>query len=277
MRFWVGVTDKSWFTFLAARKPDEVNFWRPSPTGTFRAIDPGSPFLFKLHAPENSVVGGGFFLTYEELPLWLAWDAFGEKNGAPDLNTLSADILRHRDEPSANPVIGCIVLGDPFFFAPELWIPIPSDWRSHIRRGKTYDTTTSVGKSLWSAVTERLMAQGTRLSTDLFKGPAVSDETRFKTAYLTTARIGQGAFRVFVTSAYERRCAISGERVLPVLQAAHIKPYAKTGPNRVCNGLLLRSDIHTLFDRGYLTVTPELRVEVSPKIRDEFDNGEEYY
>jgi putative restriction endonuclease len=40
---------------------------------------------------------------------------------------------------------------------------------------------------------------------------------------------------------------------------------------------LLRSDLHTLFDRGYLTVTAEARVEVSKRIREEFRNGKEYY
>lgn len=55
------------------------------------------------------------------------------------------------------------------------------------------------------------------------------------------------------------------------------KPYAISGPNLVQNGLLLRSDLHKLFDLGYLTVTPELRVEVSNKIKEEYENGREYY
>jgi putative restriction endonuclease len=80
-----------------------------------------------------------------------------------------------------------------------------------------------------------------------------------------------------VTDAYERRCAVTGERVLPVLQAAHIRPYAAGGEHRVDNGLLLRSDVHTLFDRGYMTVTPELRLEVSHRIREDFENGRHYY
>jgi putative restriction endonuclease len=43
------------------------------------------------------------------------------------------------------------------------------------------------------------------------------------------------------------------------------------------NGLLLRSDVHTLFDRGYLAVDPNYRLRVSPRLRDEFGNGEEFY
>jgi putative restriction endonuclease len=47
--------------------------------------------------------------------------------------------------------------------------------------------------------------------------------------------------------------------------------------HEVTNGLLLRRDIHSLFDSGYVTVTPELRFEVSRRIKEEFENGREYY
>ena len=54
------------------------------------------------------------------------------------------------------------------------------------------------------------------------------------------------------------------ERTLPVLEAAHINAYAHGGPHQLSNGLLLRSDLHTLFDRGYITVDPsEAKIVVS--------------
>jgi putative restriction endonuclease len=80
-----------------------------------------------------------------------------------------------------------------------------------------------------------------------------------------------------VTDAYERRCVVTGERTLPVLEAAHIRPYAQSGPHEVSNGLLLRSDLHTLFDRGYVTVRPDKRFRVSRRIREDFENGRDYY
>jgi putative restriction endonuclease len=80
-----------------------------------------------------------------------------------------------------------------------------------------------------------------------------------------------------VTDAYERRCVVTNERTLPVLEAAHIKPYSLHGPHELSNGLLLRSDLHTLFDRGYLTVTPAKRVRISRRIHEEFENGRDYY
>jgi putative restriction endonuclease len=94
---------------------------------------------------------------------------------------------------------------------------------------------------------------------------------------LVAQRLGQRAFRALVLAAYERRCAITGEKIRPVLQAAHIRPVEMDGQNRVDNGLLLRSDVHTLFDRGYLGVGPDRRIHVSPRLRSEFDNGESLY
>ena len=80
-----------------------------------------------------------------------------------------------------------------------------------------------------------------------------------------------------MTDAYSRRCAVTGEKTLPVLEAAHIKPYALEGQHRVNNGILLRSDLHKLFDLGYVTVTPDLHLEVSQKLKAEWENGREYY
>jgi len=70
---------------------------------------------------------------------------------------------------------------------------------------------------------------------------------------------------------------MSGSHVLHVLDAAHIKPYAKGGEHAVTNGILPRQDLHTLLDLGYMTVTHEYRIEVSQKIKEEFNNGKEYY
>lgn len=70
---------------------------------------------------------------------------------------------------------------------------------------------------------------------------------------------------------------MTGERTLPVLNASHIKPYSQDGPHSINNGLLLREDLHTLFDRGYMTVTKNLKIEVSKRIREDFGNGRDYY
>ncbi|MDD5603865.1 MAG: HNH endonuclease signature motif containing protein, partial [Eubacteriales bacterium] len=78
---------------------------------------------------------------------------------------------------------------------------------------------------------------------------------------MITPRLGQGGFRVVITEAYQRRCAITGEKTLPVLEASHIRPYSEEGPHLASNGILLRQDYHTLFDRGYITINRKLNIE----------------
>lgn len=79
-------------------------------------------------------------------------------------------------------------------------------------------------------------------------------------------RQGQGVFRARLLEAYGSRCAITGSNAVAVLEAAHILPYRGEHSNRVDNGLLLRSDLHTLFDLGLLWITPENTVAIAPPL-----------
>ena len=281
MKFYVAVTDNKWFEFLAGRKPDEVNFWRPGGSGSFQAIPPGAPFLFKLHSPDNFIAGGGFFVKHSNLPLSLAWEAFGEKNGAASLDALQLMIGKFRSKKpyEHDPTIGCTILANPFFLQKRDWITAPSNWASSIVQGKGYESEEKIGREIWMEVQDRLarvVPKEPPLQAD-GASPSAEEVARYGAEFLTRARLGQGAFRVLVTDAYTRRCAITGERTLPALEAAHIQPFAKSGPNVTANGLLLRSDLHKLFDSGYLSVSPDLFVEVSRKIKEEFENGRDYY
>jgi len=69
----------------------------------------------------------------------------------------------------------------------------------------------------------------------------------------------------------------SSPKISTPVEAAHIKPYADGGSHEPTNGLLMRRDIHALFDGGYVTVTPDLRFHVSRRIKEEFENGRDYY
>jgi putative restriction endonuclease len=123
MNFFVGVTDYDWF-LLHASKPvvEEVNFWRPSSTAPFKALRTGEMFLFKLHAPRNFIVGGGFFTRFVQLPISLAWEAFGQGNGVRSVSEMRDRISRYRRSPigpTENPSVGCILLAEPFFFSED--------------------------------------------------------------------------------------------------------------------------------------------------------------
>jgi putative restriction endonuclease len=273
MDAFIGVTDYDWYRSLIAQPGiDEVNFWKPGGKQGFSALPPGAPFLFKLHAPRNVIVGGGFFAHFTRLPISMAWEAFGTKNGASSLLELRARVERFRriDSSQDDYSIGCILLEQPFLFEERDWITTPSDWHQNIVQGRRYNLTEGPGRQLWDEVQARIAARTLFRITE-------PDSPRYGSPIEVLPRLGQGSFRVVVTDAYERRCAITGERTLPALDAAHIKPYSAAGENRVPNGLLLRSDLHRLFDRGYLTVMPDLKVRVSRRIREEFENGRHYY
>jgi len=155
---------------------------------------------------------------------------------------------------------------------------VPENWATSIQTGKTYSTEEEIGNKLWKQIEFLLEKYLIAVNLSNENSFVVQESPlRYKTNVLSKIRIGQGAFRVLVTDSYSRRCSITGEKTLPVLESAHIQSYAKDGPNIVSNGILLRSDIHKLFDSGYLTITTDLKIEVSNRIKEEFLNGREYY
>ena len=271
MKSYVGVTDFDWYTLLSnLSQVDEVNFWQPSGNRLFKALQPGELFLFKLHSPYDFIVGGGFFAHASLLPISLAWETFGIKNGVNSLIEMRKRVEKYRrkvEERLEDYTIGCILLEQPFFLAREAWIPVPSDWKSNIVQGRTYDLASEPGSSLWLNIQAALSSF-----------PLINEEpARYGKPVLTMPRLGQGSFRVMVTDAYQRRCAITTERTLPALDAAHIKSFSEKGPLSVNNGILLRRDLHALFDKGYVTIAPDYRIVISKKIKEEFENGREYY
>jgi len=273
VKLYVALTDWSWFDYLRRQENiDEVNFWQPGGARGFAALQPGELFLFKLHAPRNAIVGGGVYFKTLVLPVSLAWSVFREKNGAPSFDAMRGRIARYRQATDARADfrIGCRILLQPVFLSESDWLPAPNSWARQIQTGKTFQTDQSEGLALWEAITERLQPVS-------MPGLAESAQARYGAPALVQPRLGQGAFRVAVTEAYKNRCAVTRERTLPVLEAAHIRPYARGGVHEVPNGLLLRQDLHTLFDLGYATVTRNGRFEVSRRIKEEYHNGRAYY
>ena len=123
---------------------------------------------------------------------------------------------------------------------------------------------------LWDKVQDAITAPESR-------GFSAPLPDRYGEPTLVRPRLGQGAFRILVTDHYHRMCAVTRERTLPALEAAHIRPFAEGGEREASNGVLLRRDIHSLFDAGYVTITPDLHFAVSRRIKEEFENGRQYY
>lgn len=281
MRAFVGVTDLGWYRTLAASslEHDEVNFWFPHAKAGFRALDTGQPFIFKTHvshtAPtlNNRIVGVGLFSGYARLRASEAWELFGAANGVTSQLELVSRIASYRRAPLApfeDPEIGCVLLSSVTLFPEGATIPAPSDFASNIVRGRNYDIEQLPdGHSVVEAVMSHWVAGRPELHN--LRPEALGGVTT------RVARIGQQAFQAVVGESYGHRCAVTGDKVRPVLQAAHILPVSRGGEHRIDNGLYLRSDVHTLFDAGYLGVDSKYRLRVSPALRARFGNGDWFY
>jgi putative restriction endonuclease len=278
----VYVTDHDWFRFLASR-PDleEVNFWRPRDLSTPRQLAPGMPVLFKLRKQHGgAIVGYGVFAKHRVMPAWLAWDLFGPSNGASTFAEMLARIVRLRGG-EACPAggagdfdIGCVMLSQPVFLPAELWVRPPDDWSDTIVQGRGYDLASGEGARVWHDVLAASSGRGA-----FGERPQVAEGPRYGEPVLVRPRLGQGTFRISVLDAYGQACAVTHEHSLPALEAGHIRPFANDGPREVTNGLLLRSDLHRLFDKGYVGVDAAagFKFVVSGRLRDDFSNGRSYY
>jgi putative restriction endonuclease len=241
---------------------------------------PGEPVFFRLKNPINAVAGYGYFAHHTVLDLDQAWGTFQSKNGAPDKATFLRRIGGYRglDLRSADVErrpLGCTILRDARFWERSRWIQWGAEegWKPNIVQGKTETDPKLVSRLLGELAFEQLDAPADLVDEYV---PAEIDERQIVLAR-TVRREGQGAFRTRLLDAYGRRCAITGERTEPVLAAAHVQPYLGPKSNHIQNGILLTQEFHTLFDNGLITVTPDLEVRVSPRIRERWSNGRRFY
>lgn len=289
MRGFVANTDYELFTFLRRIEPpvEEVNFWRPgSESKSFKVLERGEPFFFKLKQPHNAIAGFGFFAHFSYLPVSKAWDVYEEANGAPTYVSMRERLLSIRSrfgmdvDPKKDFWIGCILINEPTFFGDDDWVRIPDDFSGSIVQGKTYDLTRGEGERIWRECLAR--ARGRRVDRIATKSVGADhhlDEIPggYGPASIIQPRLGRKSFRIAVLDSYGRRCAVTSERTLPALEASHIREYSAMPEHSINNGILLRADIHKLFDAGYVTVTPDYHFVVSRKVKEEFENGRDYY
>jgi putative restriction endonuclease len=279
MKVYVGVTDKDWIRQLSARPDlDQANFWLPSPNQGFAALDHGGLFLFKSKMSDgNQIVGAGIFDDFVRARVLDAWEWFGPNNGVASLDELISRVRKYRHVRESLPYdteIGCVLLRMVDFFPLEKRPPAPNDWSRENVRGRGYDTDILEASHPVALAVGQYLRTGEDLPDEL---PEYIREQIFGDARLVIPRLGQAAFKAVIARNYGYHCAVTGDKVRPVLEAAHILPVASGGIHRPDNGLLLRSDIHTLFDRGYIGVGPGMRLAVSPRLREEFGNGDALY
>lgn len=281
MNPYVAVTDRSWFDYLASESggvADEVNFWSPRSTRPLRHMDPGEPVFFRFGRGVEKIGGYAFFAHFSVLDLDLAWELFEWKNGDPSRLRFLERIGQYRRvnlfaQDAERAPLGCTILRHAVFWPETDWISWGSEmgWSPNVVRGKTESDAERI------ALLAQLIAADTPDEFEAGDFKPLDVDERQVVAATHAIREGQGAFRTRLFDAYERRCCVTGEHTEPVLDAAHIQPYLGPRSNHLQNGLVLTKEFHALFDRGYVTVTPDYRVRVSPRLRADWKNGHRYY
>jgi putative restriction endonuclease len=285
VKAFVGVTDADWYRNLSAPSlvRDEVNFWFPSARTGFSAVSRGELFVFKTHVDRgsslgNRLVGVGTFAGYARLTVGEAWEFFGEGNGVGSETEFRERIGRYRREqwgPFEDPEVGCAVLNNTIFYTVDDMLVAPDDFASSVVRGKVYELDDlPVGHPVSMAVSDYFTAQSAEM---LHAAGWRLEGGTHGLPRMTIPRIGQQSFKAVISENYGHRCALTGDKVRPVLEAAHIRSIQSGGEHRSDNGMLLRSDMHTLFDRGYISFDDRFRLRVSPALRERFGNGDWLY
>ena len=252
----------------------EVNFWSPT-ASVFRSLREGELFLFKAKAPVNKIVGGGIFAHSNVMQLGcsVAWETFETRNGAQSYFEMRSRIARlrrvHPDD-REDFQIGCRILTQPFFLDESDWLDPPASPGAQT----SFDTRLTPHRPVKGSSSGRLSRTGSDASQS-----AALLRKRLSTARLSWWRLVWDRERFgsrSQTSTPASALSRGSGRCRPWRRRTFV-PYADGGPHEVSNGLLLRRDLHRLFDTGYVTVNPSLRLEVSRSIREEFTNGRHYY
>jgi putative restriction endonuclease len=222
-----------------------------------------------LKAPIRKIGGGGTFKEYIDLSVDEAWKRFGLKNGCGNKKELIDRLNQYRTRRSMEEgisheeKIGCIVLQDV-----ETW-----DKDKYIDLGKTSISFPD------QVVKIKYFTEGE----SFLESPSVSKSTKFillpsgilKEGSTTTitARKGQGSFKAMISRAYGNACCISEELTPELLEAAHIQPYFNESSNHTQNGLLLRVDLHKLYDNGLLHIDSDYVIHISPYLKSDYYRG----
>lgn len=275
---YVGITDTNWMKFIKDQKDNigkYINFWTPGKK-TFKAIQPGGLFLFKLHAKKakdenGEIVGGAYFDGFEQMSVSEAWNRFGYGNGTTSQYELKSiiDEYRVRNNMDRNADIGCIVLRDPFFFEEDKWIESPADWGKSIVSGKKYDISEGIGYDLYQHVTAMINGNPdefiiTDIEADADKLQILGKERET----FIKARVNQSVFRERLLNKYNCccLCKVSNPKFLI---ASHIKPWADSENDEKLdadNGFLFCPNHDALFDSGYISFDENGAILISKKI-----------
>jgi putative restriction endonuclease len=263
--FAISPTDIEWFKFLRTEGLNsEINFWTPTPWNVSRLAS-GDKLYFLLKSPIRKIGGYGQFVEYKNMSVNDAWNKYGYKNGCTSKQELIDRLDKYKASNSSDgrsvtdSEIGCIVLTNAVYYDDDKFLDLDNysiDFSRFIVKIKYYNENDPL-----EIETESMVKEFELLPTSLEK---------IKKSRLVTERKGQGNFRAIITTAYSNKCCITNETTPELLEAAHIQPYFDENSNHVKNGLLLRVDLHKLYDNGLLYIDESFKIHISPEVKSEY-------
>lgn len=264
--FAIAPTDNNWFNLLKEREYNSyINFWTPTPWN-ITGLKPNDKWYFMLKSPIRKIGGFGEFVEYKNLTAENAWKEFGYRNGRISKDNFFNSIQNYIDRNSQNfggknlnaatYEIGCIILKNCQFWN-EYDYKNPTDYDvlfpSQIVKFKYFDIYDPFIKSFNEVNDFEIIS-----------------EPRNDKRYLIQSRNGQSIFKGRILKAYNNKCCITGESIPELLEAAHIQEYRNSSSNHTQNGLLLRIDIHRLFDNNLIFIDRDYTIHISSQIENEY-------
>lgn len=277
-------TDPHWFAYIFSRGIRNPVFWRKKAENpNHAAVVPGNQIFFRVTKTNPPVIrGSGVISAVGLYTLTEAFGAFDQRLGYPSMSEMISASATWTSGVRLQPDtrMFCIQVSD---------FQILQDIRTDTelaRLGITFVHQNVVtGKELDEAQTSALLNlardranrsvnslvslisnNAAAEAVDEFNPQNVRD-AREKIARLVAKRQGQPEFRRKLLKAYGSKCAMSGCDAPAALEAAHIIPYLGPQTNHISNGLLLRADLHTLFDLGLLAIDSDtMTVVVHPSL-----------
>lgn len=230
---------------------EELVLWRPAGSAAALPLGPGEPVILTVPSEAGiavrTAVGGGLFSGRSRMTLSELWEWFGNASGArsnQELRSAYTLATGRQLEAADDPDVDTTLLHHVRFFADDEFVDVlvdASDFTFNQGRYEPLGGRAPSDPALRAVLT--YFNPGPEPDAD--EVARIILGTIRAAARSVVPRLGQGAFRAMVSDAYSHRCALTGYRVRPVLEAAHIKSYASGGEHRLDNGLLLRSDVRT--------------------------------
>lgn len=219
----------------------------------------GSLVLFLVEKDgEQIICGGGFFLKHLNMDIISCWNQYGVLSGYMNLN----DFLRRAKEFKAdmNDPLSCYIADGSFIFIRKNMVYVPEMFKINFeeRSRVTIPSDEPFGMYLKKVCLERRKAQ---IDQSSCTWPGI-----YYVASIHKSAEQASQYRTELLSAYGFKCAVTGCTLMPALSVAHIKTIYDDRYLDLNNGVVLRSDIHHLFSKGYLTFYYDTDGSVKVKI-----------